>query len=153
MPAHVACRFEQLHQGLYLGFGSLRSMSSPRLYELWHTPELDATVFYNSSDYTQGTNETMSLFNLGDLFTSAARDVQYAALHPDSNQAQGGPLSHNRQWMFLQANGPEVLHHAYLTSLNYMVSLANQCAAHRFLQQLFRAWMSDAPLFTLSASN
>lgn len=119
----IVCRYDNLHQGLYLGFSGLRTLDTSELYNLWHNEGLVAANFLDGTDPTSPSTEQVSLFNLGAVFATAARDVHYAALHPDSQQAQGGPLSQNRQWLYLQANGPGVLYQAYLKSLDYMVSL------------------------------
>lgn len=58
------------------------------------------------------------------MYTTAARDVHYAALHPDPNLPLAGQLALNRQWLFLQANGPGELFQAYTKSLDYMVRWA-----------------------------
>lgn len=112
-----------MHQGLYLGFNGLRSIKSKEMHALWHNPGLPVTLYNHATDPTRPSNDTMSLFNLGSVFVDAATAVEYAALHPDSVQAQGVPLALNRQWNFLQTNGPGIMAESYLRSLGYTVSL------------------------------
>jgi hypothetical protein len=105
-----------MHQGQYLGFDGLRAMSNPRLQALWHDPGLQVLQF------AEGTNGTTpaptyvqdSLFNLGAMLASAAREVAYAT-------NRGNSLSGNRQWSFLLANGPGAAYQGYLHSLNFQV--------------------------------
>lgn len=114
-------RFQAVHQGLYLGFNGRRSTKSPEMHALWHNNGLPVTVFNHAVDPTLASNDTMSLFNLGSVFVDAAIAVQYAALHPDSTQAKGVPLALNRQWQFMQTNGPGIMAESYLHSLDYIV--------------------------------
>lgn len=116
------CRFDKMHQGLYLGFDGLRSLDTPELYKLWHQDSIMSTSYQDATDLSRVTTTGVSLFNLGSTYGTAAQDVLYAALNPDSQQAEGVPLAQNRQWLFIQANGPGALYPAYLKSLNYMVS-------------------------------
>jgi hypothetical protein len=115
-------RFQALHQGLYLGFDGLRSVKSEKMHALWHNNNLPVTVFNHAVDPLRGSNDTMSLFNLGSVFVDAAIAVQYAAEHPDSVQAQGVPLALNRQWQFVQTNGLGIMAESYLHSLDFTVS-------------------------------
>jgi hypothetical protein len=115
-------RFQALHQGLYLGFDGQRSVKSPKMHHLWHDNHLPVTVFNHAADPLRASNDTMSLFNLGSVFIDAAIAVQYAAEHPDSVQAQGVPLALNRQWQFVQTNGPGIMAESYLHSLDFTVS-------------------------------
>eukprot|EP00879_Flechtneria_rotunda_P031959 GHRR01035089.1.p1 GENE.GHRR01035089.1~~GHRR01035089.1.p1 ORF type:complete len:152 (-),score=42.19 GHRR01035089.1:13-468(-) len=117
----VLCRYEDLHQGLYLGFKGLRPLTTPQLQHLWHENSLVATTFTNVSNRTAPSTQSVSLFNLGELYTAAAKDVQYAAQNPGSTQSDGVSLALNRQWLFMQANGPGLLYESYLHSLDFMV--------------------------------
>eukprot|EP00879_Flechtneria_rotunda_P020749 GHRR01021839.1.p1 GENE.GHRR01021839.1~~GHRR01021839.1.p1 ORF type:complete len:765 (+),score=247.75 GHRR01021839.1:296-2296(+) len=116
-------RYEDLHQGLYLGFKGLRPLTTPQLQHLWHENSLVATTFTNVSNRTAPSTQSVSLFNLGELYTAAAKDVQYAAQNPGSTQSDGVSLALNRQWLFMQANGPGLLYESYLHSLDFMVLL------------------------------
>jgi hypothetical protein len=117
-------RLQAEHQGLYLGFDGRRSFKSAKMHDLWHNNGLSVTVFNHAVDPLRASNDTMSLFNLGSIIVDAAIAVQYAAEHPDSVQAQGVPLALNRQWQFVQTNGPGIMAESYLHSLDYTVSIA-----------------------------
>lgn len=103
-----------LHQGLYLGFGALRAISSPAIHALWHDPTVSSIAFDESG--APSGNTTESLFNLGSLLIAAGREVAFVG-------ATGGaaPLAGSSKWAFFLANGPGAAHHAYLRSLNLMV--------------------------------
>lgn len=113
-----------LHQGLYLGFSGLRSMDSSDLYSLWHSSSLNATVYLDASDPTRASIQQVSLFELGSVMVSAAKEVQFAALNP--GVAAAGPLVESRAYKFLHANGPGTLYSPYLKSLDLMVRV-QQC--------------------------
>lgn len=117
----VACRYETLHQGLYLGFGGLRSLDTPQLYSLWHEPDLRVTEFLDAEAPSNSSTSLTSLFNLGSMYASAAKDVQYSGLH--NSTAGGKGLADDRQWQFMQANAPTSIYQAYETNENYMVSV------------------------------
>lgn len=122
LPPHtllpgVQSRFDTLHQGLYLGFSGLRSIDSPQLYSLWHDDSLNATMFLDATDASAATLQPASLFSLGAMYSAAAQEVHFAALDPSSS----GPLAANRNWRFLQVNGPGTLYKPLVTSLDIMV--------------------------------
>jgi hypothetical protein len=113
-----------MHQGLYLGFSGLRALNMPELHALWHEPSVNTTLFVDAVNASIPSTGLFSLFNLGKQFAAAARDVQYAASHPNvSAQADNSrqSLRATRQWQFIQANAASVLYPAYVRSLNYMV--------------------------------
>lgn len=112
-----------LHQGLYLGFSGLRSLDSKELYALWHDDNLNATTYLDAQDPTKSALQRVSLFSLGGMYVSAAKEVQFAALNPGAAM-EPGPLASSRSWLFIQANGPGTLYKPYLHSLDLMVSLS-----------------------------
>lgn len=115
-PFPAPRRYELLHQGLYLGFSGLRPISSPAIYELWHSIDLNVTNYDEATLATNGTKGAETLFNLGQLLLAAGQEVAYAGLHNATDPLGGYPGLH-----YLLANGPGVIHHAYLKSLNLMV--------------------------------
>lgn len=117
--APSAHRFDVLHQGLYLGFSGLRSMDTSELYNLWHSSSLNATVYLDASDPTKASLQQVSLFELGGMLASAAKEVQFAALNPGVSAS--GPLAASRAYKFLHANGPGTMYSPYLKSLDLMV--------------------------------
>jgi hypothetical protein len=115
----------QLHEGLYLGFSSLRTLEDPRLYNLWHSNSLNATSYLDAADSARSSIQTTSLFALGGMVVSAAKEVQFAALNPNTSESTG-PLATLRPYNFLQANGPGTLYEPYIQTLDLMVRLSRQ---------------------------
>jgi hypothetical protein len=115
----------QLHEGLYLGFSSLRTLEDPRLYNLWHSNNLNATMYLNAADPSQSSIQTTSLFALGGMVVSAAKEVQFAVLNPGTSESTG-LLATLRSYNFLQANGPGTLYEPYIQTLDLMVRLSRR---------------------------
>jgi hypothetical protein len=109
-------RFEVLHQGLYLGFKGLRAIDDPAVKAIWHDATINVTSFAGQ-DAGGGTLVNVnSLFNLGALFVAAGREVAFIGANGRSDDLATLPSAR-----FLHANGPTVMHEAYLHSLNLMV--------------------------------
>jgi hypothetical protein len=98
-----------------MGFDSLAAVDDPRMYGLWHD-ETSPVVRYSDTVPPSSSTSNTSLFNLGGLFIQAGREVQFAA------QKSNASLTLNRQWLFMQDNGPSVLYDGYLHTLNFIVS-------------------------------
>jgi hypothetical protein len=77
-------------------------------------------MFLSATDPTAATTQRASLFNLGAMFQSAAKEVHFAALNPAAAK-NPGPLASDRDWLFLQANGSGTLYEPLHTSVNLMV--------------------------------
>jgi hypothetical protein len=124
-PQSPACArsYDTMHQGQYLGFNGLRAMSNPRLQALWHDAGLQVLQFAEGTNGTVPPPTTVqdSLFNVGAMLASAAREVAYAT-------TRGSSLADNRQWAFLLANGPGAAYQGYLHSLNFQVKGGRVCA-------------------------
>lgn len=115
MPA--TCRLDQLTHGLYLGFSGLRSLDNQQLYALWHDENINTTMFLDATDAGKASAELTSLFAGGSMYIAAAKEVQFAVLHP----SEATPLSQSRAWHFLQASGPGTLYGPFMESLDLMV--------------------------------
>jgi hypothetical protein len=94
-------------------------MDTSELYNLWHSSTLNATVYLDASDPTVASVQKVSLFELGSMLVSAAKEVQFAALNPGVSAS--GPLGSSKAYKFLHANGPGTLYSPYLKSLDLMV--------------------------------
>ncbi|GLI68263.1 hypothetical protein VaNZ11_012618, partial [Volvox africanus] len=145
-------RLEYLHQGLYLGFSKLRRSSSSRLNNLWDLKQWNVTEYQDTKVPT--TNYIlMTLWNLGNNFISAIREVAFYAaakklllqteiqsmtttLTSNINATLGSSpppsvavttnvtLSTNRFWLFVRDNAGESLYTGYLRVLDTLLLLA-----------------------------
>lgn len=118
--AAVDFRLNQLHEGLYLGFSGLRTLEDSKLYHLWHDSDISATTYLDAANPTVSSVQTTSLFALGGMVVSAAKELQFAVLNPDTSE-NTGPLATLRSYHFLQANGPGTLYEPYVKTLDLMV--------------------------------
>lgn len=116
----VMCRLNQLHEGLYLGFSGLRTLEDPQLYKLWHDANINATMYLDADHPSASSLQVTSLFALGGMVVSAAKEVQFAVLNPGTSP-NTGPLATLRSYHFLQANGPGTLYEPYIKTLDLMV--------------------------------
>ncbi|KAG2422329.1 hypothetical protein HXX76_016114 [Chlamydomonas incerta] len=142
-------RLEYLHQGMYLGFKGLRRSTSDRLNSLWDDPMWPTTV-YKDTKVPSFEHKNVTLWNLGNDYISAAREVAYYASAsklfvqqaaytganmtqpsaPPPSLAASGLVAYNvtlpanRFWLFLRANVGESLHTAYVRVTNTLLILA-----------------------------
>ncbi|GIL79405.1 hypothetical protein Vretimale_18290 [Volvox reticuliferus] len=145
-------RLEYLHQGLYLGFSNLRRSSSSRLNNLWDLKQWNVTEYQDTKVPTTS-YILMTLWNLGNDFISAVREVAFYAaakklliqtgiqsttttLTSNINATLGSSpppsvsvttnvtLSTNRFWLFVRDNAGESLYTGYLRVLDTLLLLA-----------------------------
>ena len=109
-------RWDMLHQGLFLGFGKLRSVADPSIASVWNDASLPVTSF-DGDDAGGNTVKGMdSLFNLGMRLVAAGREVAFLGEASTDRNLTTLPSAR-----FLHANGPYVAYPAYARSLNLMV--------------------------------
>lgn len=105
--------FEELHQGLYLGFGGLRPPDDADQKTVWDDDVLDVS-FYDTATPPALTTIQDGLWSLGNNWLIAAREVVRLALLP------GGPspaLGENRNFLFVRDNTPGALHDGYAANV------------------------------------
>ncbi|GIL48858.1 hypothetical protein Vafri_5291 [Volvox africanus] len=112
---HALDDLESYHQAIYLGTSS--GHGSPimgrELFRLWTNPVYDYRLFLDVAN-ARWMNRTLGLFQLGNHFIAAGRELLYWAPHNKGN------ISHLRSFQFLQVNGPWSLFQAYTVSLDYL---------------------------------
>jgi hypothetical protein len=77
-------------------------------------------MFLSTTDRAATTAQRTSLFNLAAMYRAAAQEVIFAAVNPAATK-EPGPLAGNRNFLFVQANGPGHLYRPLWQTLNLMV--------------------------------
>ncbi|GLI64845.1 hypothetical protein VaNZ11_008226 [Volvox africanus] len=112
-------QMEQGHQGLYLGFGKLRHLGDVyELGDIWEGRTLNDTTYIDTRNpYFLSTKN--SLWLMGNAFIASARELV-------SNHIRIANITHNnfllnRDWQYINRNGPASITGGYRLSLNGMV--------------------------------
>ncbi|GLC33063.1 hypothetical protein PLESTB_000374500 [Pleodorina starrii] len=110
---------ENEHQGLYLGFGQLRHLGD--VYELgavWEGRTLNDTTYIDTRNpYTVSLKN--SLWLMGNAFIASAREI--VSNHIRIANATKNNFMLNRDWQYINLNGPASISLGYRLSLNGMV--------------------------------
>ncbi|KAG2450719.1 hypothetical protein HYH02_004557 [Chlamydomonas schloesseri] len=107
------------HQGLYLGFGKLRHLGD--IYELgdiWEGRTLNETLYIDTRNpyYVSDKN---SLWLMGNALIASGREL--VSNHIRIANATGNNFTLNRDWQYINHNGPASITAGYRYSLNGMV--------------------------------
>ncbi|KAG2493479.1 hypothetical protein HYH03_008295 [Edaphochlamys debaryana] len=107
------------HQGLYLGFGKLRHLGD--IYELgdiWEGRTLNETIYVDTRNpYT--TSDLNSLWLMGNAILAAGREI--VSNHLRIANTTNSDFELNRNWQYINMNGPASITAGYRYSLNGMV--------------------------------
>ncbi|WIA18485.1 hypothetical protein OEZ85_009939 [Tetradesmus obliquus] len=106
------------HNGLFLGFNlkKVHKMADKRLLDWWRLPKHTETFFFDSVGGGNITTNT-SLWDMGNKYIYAAREVGYAAAHG----TKGAALEALRDWQYVAENGMGSVFHGYAQSLDMYV--------------------------------
>jgi hypothetical protein len=102
--------FEELHEGLFLGFPGRKMKRHAELKAIWEENLVSVTEYLDTSPPTMTTVQ-MSLWDLGAMYIAAARQVSFLA---QVGNASTPSLDSNRFWLFVRENGPNALTAGYL---------------------------------------
>eukprot|EP00879_Flechtneria_rotunda_P022137 GHRR01023358.1.p1 GENE.GHRR01023358.1~~GHRR01023358.1.p1 ORF type:complete len:763 (+),score=195.35 GHRR01023358.1:255-2291(+) len=103
------------HHGLFLGFNerTIKKIKDQRLLNYWVLPMHEETNCVDSNPPST-TTANASLWNIGNRYIYAAREVLYAVAH----NVEGEELERNRYWNYISANGRASVFDAYAYSLD-----------------------------------
>ncbi|KAF6262350.1 hypothetical protein COO60DRAFT_649798 [Scenedesmus sp. NREL 46B-D3] len=106
------------HKGLFLGFdpNALSTMADPRLMSWWRLP-LHQEVFFLDGAARGNLTSSTSLWDLGNKYIYAAREVGFAA----TQGLAGAALEDQRNWKYVAENGMESIFKGYANSLDMYV--------------------------------
>ncbi|GFR48517.1 hypothetical protein Agub_g10412 [Astrephomene gubernaculifera] len=110
---------EDAHQGLYLGFGKLRHLGDNyELGAIWEGRTLNETLYIDTRvPYT--ISSLNSLWLMGNAFLAAGRELVSNHILIANNTLNNFLL--NRDWQYVNMNGPTSMTSGYRYSLNGMV--------------------------------